>query len=173
MGRGRMIPIGRIVGVHGLHGIVKVRSYAESDAFFQPGRRITLKDEAGCIRYQDIRWSQTRLKRILLAFRGVDNRSQAGEMVGSELLIERSALPEPEDGSFYWFDLIGLAVYTLEGDYLGRLDAVMPTGSNDVYIVKNRKDGREIETLIPALESVVVEIDLDGGAMRVDLPEGL
>ena len=70
-------------------------------------------------------------------------------------------------------DLIGLSVYTIDGDCLGRIDSIIPTGSNDVYVVKNMVDGKENEVLIPALESVVVEVDLNREIMRVDLPEGL
>ncbi len=69
----------------------------------------------------------------------------------------------------YWFDLIGIDVYTIEGDHLGRIESIIETGSNDVYVVK---DG-STEVLIPALGSVVLNIDTEHNRMEVDLPEGL
>ena len=78
-------------------------------------------------------------------------------------------MPDLEEGDYYWFDLIGLDVFGIDQKYLGRLESIIQTGSNDVYVVK--KDDTEI--LIPALESVVQKIDLKNRRMQVDLPEGL
>jgi 16S rRNA processing protein RimM len=74
-----------------------------------------------------------------------------------------------ENGSYYWIDLIGIEVYTAEDDYLGRIESIIETGSNDVYVVKDKKK----EVLIPALKSVVTDIDLSQKRMQVDLPDGL
>jgi 16S rRNA processing protein RimM len=90
-------------------------------------------------------------------------------MVGCDLFIKKSELPELEEGTYYWFDLIGIDVYTTQEEYLGRIASIVETGSNDVYVVKNG----EQEILIPALETVVLDIDLGKKQMRVDLPEGL
>ena len=90
-------------------------------------------------------------------------------MIGAELFIPQTELPELDEDTYYWFELIGIEVYTTQGDYLGRITSIFPTGSNDVYVVKDNKQ----EMLIPALESVVLDIDLDLKRMRVDLPEGL
>jgi 16S rRNA processing protein RimM len=78
-------------------------------------------------------------------------------------------LPELDEDTYYWFELIGIEVYTTEAEYLGRIASIFPTGSNDVYVVKDQKK----EILVPALESVVVGIDLEQKIMRVRLPEGL
>ena len=120
-----------------------------------------------------VEWAKPHTKGILLALKGVGNREEAEALIGCEILIERARLPELDEGTYYWTDLIGLSVYTIDGDCLGRIDSIIPTGSNDVYVVKNMVDGKENEVLIPALESVVVEVDLNREIMRVDLPEGL
>jgi 16S rRNA processing protein RimM len=83
--------------------------------------------------------------------------------------IEKAKLPALEAGVYYWNDLIGLKVFTTEDQYLGRLESIIETGANDVYVVKG--DAREI--LIPALKSVVHTIDIDAKIMRVELPDGL
>ena len=104
-----------------------------------------------------------------MSLKGVSTRGQAQTLVDSELFIEKAQLPDLEEGTYYWFDLIGVDVFTVDEKYLGRLESIIRTGSNDVYIVKHNDN----EILIPALESVVHEIDLKNNRMQVELPEGL
>ena len=107
-------------------------------------------------------------KGVLLMFQGID-RDAAETLVGSELFMNRNALPELEADTYYWQDLIGLTVVDIHHGELGRLDHIMPTGSNDVYVVKGK--GREV--LVPALAWVVKSIDLEQGEMVIDLPDAL
>jgi 16S rRNA processing protein RimM len=105
----------------------------------------------------------------LVSFKGITNRDQAKSLVGAELFIAQSELPELDEDTYYWHDLIGIEVYTKTEEFLGRIESIIETGSNDVYVVKMA----EKEVLIPALEAVVLEIDLVHKRMLVDLPEGL
>ena len=105
----------------------------------------------------------------MISLKGVTDRERAEELIGAELFIPETELPELDEDTYYWFELIGIEVYTTEGYYLGRITTILPTGSNDVYVVKDNKK----EVLIPALESVVLDIDLELKRMRLDLPEGL
>jgi 16S rRNA processing protein RimM len=168
-----LIAIGRIVGAHGITGNLKIRSYAESLSAFQAGATLLVKSDRGREKSYRIKWAQPHAKGILLAFERVDNRDQAEALVGSELWIAKSQLPELEEGTYYWSDLIGLSVFSKDEAYLGRIAAILPTGSNDVYVVENTDQGCRNEVLIPALESVVLDIDLEKRVMHVDLPEGL
>ena len=168
-----LLSIGKIVGVHGLKGVLKVFSYAESTARYTPGMPLHLKDSHGNGFILKIVWAKPHSKTILLSLEGISHRDQAEELVGSDLFIEKAALEVLEEGTYYWADLMGLSVYSLDGDHLGEISAIVQTGSNDVYVVKRREGTKEIEVLVPALESVVREIDLDRRTMRVDLPEGL
>jgi len=104
-----------------------------------------------------------------MSLKGVSTRDQAQTIVGSELFIEKAQLPDLEEGSYYWYDLIGLDVFTVDEKYLGRVESIIRTGSNDVYVVKHN----DSEILIPALESVVHEIDLQNNRIQVELPQGL
>lgn len=169
MGKTNLLLIGKIVGVHGLKGTVKVYSYAESLVAFKPGGLILARDGKNRDKTYVIQWVKPHKKTILLSLKGVDDRDMSETLVGSDLFIEKAKLPEPEDESYYWFDIIGLSVYTIDEKFIGRVESIIPTGSNDVYVVKNNDD----EILIPGLESVVKEIDLKQKIMRVDLPEGL
>ena len=161
--------IGEIIGTHGVKGTAKFRSYAESLAVFEPGRPVIVRERTGRETSREINWVKHHRRTPLLSLKGINDRNQAEELLGAELFIPKAELPLPEDGSFYWFDLIGIAVYTIDGVYLGRIESIMETGSNDVYVVQ---DGKK-EVLIPALESVVVQIDIQQKRMQVDLPEGL
>jgi 16S rRNA processing protein RimM len=168
-----ILPIGKIVGVHGLAGNVKVYSYAESLSVFRPGTVLLARHYKGGEKTYSIKWVKPHTRTVLLSLKEIENRTQAEALVGSELYIEKKSLPELEDGDYYWFDIIGLSVFTVEGEYIGRVASIVPTGSNDVYIVKGVAGGHQKETLIPALASVVVSIDLEKKTLQVDLPEGL
>ena len=161
--------IGQIVGVHGIKGNCKFRSYAESLSVFQSDGVVLVATSDGRQKPYEINWVKPHAKTALISFNGVDTRDQAEALIGCELFIEKSRLPDPEDGSYYWFDLIGLEVFDIDQKYLGRLESIIETGSNDVYVVIEG----DTEILIPALESVVQNIDLKNGRMQVDLPEGL
>lgn len=165
--------IGKIVGAHGVNGTVKVYSYAESVSTFKPGSRIKLKKRNSREQRHYINWAKPHGKVILLSLDGITNRGEAESFVGTELYVQKSMLPRKEAASYYWFDLIGLSVFTTEAEYLGQVESIFPTRSNDVYVVKDNRKDPEKETLIPALESVVLDIDLDRKTMRVLLPEGL
>ena len=171
----QVVLIGKIVGAHGLDGTNKVVSYAESVSIFSPDSSIILQSPDGQQKPCVVQWAKEHTRCILLALEGVTDRDQAESLIGSELLIPKSSLPEPDNGAYYWFDLIGLSVYTRKGQYLGRLESIFPTGSNDVYVVKPDAEAQPArdEVLIPAIESVVIEVDLTRRIMRVDLPVGL
>ena len=173
VGNDGFLPVGKIIGAHGVKGNLKVHSYAESVSVFEPGSLI-LAIHAGKIKkHFIIKWAKPHGKSILLSFKGIEDRNTAETLIGAELFIERTAFPELEEGVYYWVDMIGLSVFTTDNQYLGRVESIMPTGGNDVYIVKNKTLDGSTEILIPAIESVVLEIDFENKTMRVKLPEGL
>lgn len=163
------ILIGKIVGVHGVKGTVKVLSYAESPAVFHSGDTILLTPPGGREATCQITWVKPHNRLILMSLKGINSRDQAEPLREAGLYIEEARLPELEQGTYYWSDIIGLSVFTENETYIGCIESIIPTGSNDVYVVKDKDN----EKLIPALESVVLEIDLQRGIMRVELPEGL
>jgi 16S rRNA processing protein RimM len=169
MEKERFVSVGRVSGTHGFKGTLKLKTFTESTSFFEPDSEIHARHADGKIKRYTVGWIKPRKKGLLVFFKETADFEQARELVGAELLVERSRLPEPEEGSYYWVDLIGLKVFTVDGDCIGVLNSIFRTGSNDVYVVK---DG-DAETLVPALESVVRKVDLENRAMIVRLPEGL
>ncbi|MBW2010749.1 MAG: 16S rRNA processing protein RimM [Deltaproteobacteria bacterium] len=171
--------IGKVVGLHGIRGNLKIYSYLESlsdfESLFDSGSngksQIRIKLPNGSEKDHTVNWARPYKRVVLLSLKGVDDCNAAESFVGSELFIAKDRLPELEDGSYYWADIIGLGVFEAHGEYIGCVESIITTGSNDVYVVKDPDKGREI--LIPALESVVLSIDLKQKTMQVNLPEGL
>jgi 16S rRNA processing protein RimM len=109
-------------------------------------------------------------RRWLLRIDGCDERAQAEQWHGAEVAVRVDDLaPLPEGEYFYW-QILGLQVVTLEGNVLGRVEEILETGANDVYIV--RAPGQP-EILLPAIQSVIREVDLVAGIIRVHLIAGL
>ncbi len=165
------LKIGKIVGIHGIRGNLKVFSNRDSFDFFCSGNKVVIKKIDGIEKYYRILWSKPHKKNLLILFENVLSRNDAEQLLGSEIFIKKSMLPDLDKDNYYWFQIIGLDVYTEEGLYLGKVDSIIPTGSNDVYEIKDNKSGNEI--LIPAIESVVKLIDIKKKIMTVNLLEGL
>jgi len=164
-----LIPIGKVVAAHGLNGAVKVYFYDARRRNPAPGDILRIITSRGSeIRYP-VDWARPHKRNQLIGLKGIDSRNRAESLAGAEIVINRADLPELEDGTYYWVDLIGLDVYTVEDRCLGRITSVIPTGSNDVYVVGDKHS----ETLVPALKSVVISVSLETNTMKVDLPEGL
>jgi len=165
------IPIGKIVEPHGIQGAVKVYSYAESFSVFKTGITILVKNPDDLtVKDYRVKWSAPHSRFVLLLFEGIDSRVPADNLKGFELFINKADLPELEKDTYYWNDIIGLLVYASDDNYIGRVESIIQTGANDIYVVKDEKNN---EVLIPAIESVVLNIDVIQKIMKVNLPEGL
>ncbi|MEA1967973.1 MAG: ribosome maturation factor RimM [Thermodesulfobacteriota bacterium] len=163
-----MFTIGKVTGVHGLKGYLKVHSFAESIETFRPGIDFKLEKSGEKGSWYRLVKASPHKKGVLVLLQDVD-RDHAETLVGKNLLIPRENLSQPDDDTFFWKDLIGLRVTDLKQGYLGIIDSVFATGSNDVFVVKNH--GQEI--LVPGIRMVVLKVDIDKNEMKIDLPEGL
>ncbi|MCF8023896.1 MAG: ribosome maturation factor RimM [Desulfobacteraceae bacterium] len=164
-----LLLIGKIVAAHGIKGEVKVYPYVDQQSHLTPGKEILVEPPGKTASPYIIRGSRVHKKVVCIGLEGVSNRSSAEELVGSCLFMPRFALPQPEADTWYWCDLIGLEVYDKKEGFIGQVDAMIETGANDVFVVKNS----EAERLIPAIEPVVRSIDTETGRILVELPEGL
>jgi len=160
----RFVTLGRISGVHGVQGLVRVHSDTsprENIVNYSPwhlvreGRRETWKVNSG----------RRQGKAVVAKLAGCNDRSAAEDLIGALITVPRSVLPATTvPGEYYWADLIGLSVETVDGVQLGRIEHLFETGSNDVIVVKGDR-----ERLVPYIwEQVVREVDIEAGVMRVD-----
>ena len=91
-------------------------------------------------------------------------------MRNSYIVVDREIFGELPEGTYYIADLIGLDVYTESNEYLGKVDDIFSTGSNDVYVVKDELGKQK---LLPGIDEVIKQIDLESGKIIVNLIEGL
>lgn len=171
----RVLQIGKVVGVFGIKGELKIFKMAEDTAYFAPGRQVLIRAGGGGAQTPYTIRTVKPYKNILrIHFEEIVDRDAAEKLVGADLFISRATLPETDADTWYWCDLIGLDVYDTDNQPIGRVTGIIETGSNDVFVVAGfDADGNEAETLVPAIASVVIDIDLENGCIRVDLPDGL
>lgn len=105
----------------------------------------------------------------IVTLKGLSSRSEAERYRGSNIWVEKGKLPLLREGEYYAYQLLEMRVETNQGEYLGNISEIFPTGSNDVYVVRN---GAE-ELLIPATQDVVKKVDIKAGLMTIELIEGL
>lgn len=164
-----LIGLGRISGAHGLRGAVKVRPDADA-ATTDPEVFLALGDVVIGGHYYKIMEADRFKNQVLLHLSGVDTRSRAEQLVGQKVLGDRRRFPQLPPGEYYWFQLLGLPVYAAgDGALLGHLQEILPTPGHDVYVVV--QDRREI--MLPAVEEVIVEINLAEGFVKAVPPPGL
>ena len=160
---------GEVVRPHGLDGRLKIRSHAQSEKSFLQSGVIFLKPRSGGTRAFTVSSVKPHKNNVLLTLKGLDSLEEAEEYRGAAVFIRRDSLVQEETDEYFWFDLIGLEVYLDTGKYIGTIHHILPTGSNDVYVVREG----ETEVLVPAIHEVVKEIDLDARKMIITEMEGL
>ncbi|MBT9133905.1 MAG: Ribosome maturation factor RimM [Firmicutes bacterium] len=170
MQSGELVSVAQVVGVLGLAGELKVKPLSDHPRRFteMPGQRMLWrrKDE---FRRVNVRSVQTHGRYYILALDDCLSREDAEKLVGGELVVAKTeVLPLPSE-TYYCFQIAGLAVFNEYGEKLGLVREVLSLKSNDVYVV----EGPRGDILLPALRSVVKEIDLVERRMTVTLPLGL
>ena len=159
------VVVGKIVGAWGVRGEVRVEPLTDFPSRFNK-EAVLLLDE------RPIRILASRKRRggFVLRLESIEDRDAAEALRGFDLSVPSTELESLPDGSFYYFQIIGLEVWTGESELLGTVTEIIPTGANDAYVVAAGDGG---QVLVPAVEEVVREVDLAGGRMVVSLPEGL
>lgn len=153
--------VGRISGFYGLRGWVKVFSETEPRDNILTYNPWYLGAE-----HRPRRLAEGKLhgKGLVARLEDCEGRDQAAALIGLEVKIRRDQLPRLGTDEFYWADLVGLSVETLEGRHLGRINRMFATAANDVVVVNGER-----ERLLPFLwDQVIKDMDLDLGRIRVD-----
>jgi 16S rRNA processing protein RimM len=161
--------LGVVTGTHGLRGDIKVRSDSGDPAALQSARTLYLRDRSGHTLPYTSSKATLHKGAVLLRLEGLNCLEAVQSLVGCEVLIFASELPELEEGEFYWHDLQGLSVVDHNRGELGTLEDFFTTAAHDIYVVQ----GAHGEILIPAVDEFIMEIDMVSRRLLVDLPEGL
>lgn len=164
-----MVPVGKIIGTHGIKGLLKVYSYSGNISSLQSAATVFLKGKNGTLNEYVVKSVSAHSNGFILGLEGYTDINQALLLSGSELCLKLSQLPDPDEDEYYWRDLIGLDVHTDQGVELGTLVDIFETGSSDIYVVR----GSSKEYLIPAIADVITHIDIPGNKMIITPLEGL
>ena len=159
----KWVTVGRVSGVFGVKGWLKVQSYTEPRDNITSFGVWTLRMNGG-ERPFEVEDGQGHGGNVVAKLRGIDDPDRAREWLGAEIVVERERLPKAEAGELYWTDLEGLEVRTTTGLTLGRVAHLLATGSNDVLVL-----GGTPERLLPFIAGTVVkQVDLEAGLIVVD-----
>ena len=163
------IEIGQIVNTNGLKGVVKINPFTDDINKFKSLKYIyiQLKNELKKVKIEQVRFNKNQ---VLLKLEGIDSIEEAEKYRNFYVKTEKETQEELGEDTYYIVDLIGLDVFSDKDEYLGKIDDVFPTGSNDVYVVKDNL-GKQI--LIPAIADVVKKVDLKNKKMIINLIPGL
>ncbi len=157
------VAVGRVLAPFGVHGEIKVEPLAPPQTF-DPGRSVTLRGDV-----REIESSRRHKGAFLLKLGGIDTPEDGGVYRGEYLQVPEGDLARLEEGEYYRYKLIGLRVVSTEGEALGEIAEVLERPANDVFVVR----GPEGEALIPAVEDIVREVDVEGGVVTIEVVPGL
>ena len=157
------ILLGRIVGLYGVKGWVKVFSYTDPrEAVLRYGN--WQLRQRGATTPVQLSEGKRHGKTVIARLAGVNDRDAAAELLEADIYVPRDELPEVEDDSFYWADLVGLSVVRRDGEAIGNVAYLLETGAHDVLVVRG-----DSERLIPfVMHDYIVDVDLDKGVITVD-----
>lgn len=159
----KLITIGKFGAPHGVRGEIRIIPLTDFPNRFKNLRNVIV-NESQSLTVNSVRYHN---QFIIIKFDEFDSMEAVKTLNGKLLKVERKDVPPLAPGEFYSFDIIGLLVKDENENILGNVVEILKTGSNDVYIVE--KDNQQL--LVPALKSVVKNIDIENGCMSVKLQE--
>ena len=162
--------VGKIVNTHGIRGDVRVMPTTDVVAErFAKGQDLYLQ-QAGEPLKLIVESARQHKGFILVKFVGYDNINDVQAFRDHELMVSGKDQQPLEDGQYYYHQIIGLSVKTVDGEELGTIKEILSPGANDVWVVQ--RDGKK-DLLLPVIDDVVKDVDLDAGEVIVELMEGL
>ncbi|MEW6409054.1 MAG: ribosome maturation factor RimM [Nitrospirota bacterium] len=164
-----LISIGKILKVWGIRGEVKILPLTDNPHRYRSLKRVISVTPNGSESILQVGNVKFKGKYVMLSFKGYDTSEKSSPLVGSLIKIPKEELEGLPEGSYYIFELIGANVFSVDGRFIGKLTDVITTGSNDVYVVEDKRK----EILIPAIKDVVKEIDIKKKTIIVQLVNGL
>ena len=164
-----LFAIGEIVKTRGLRGCLKVLCCVETNNAFTELEFVYIEISSGQKKCFVLRKIDVSGKILFVELEGIPDVESAQALVGCKVFLPKGMQEKLPEGEHYWRDIIGLDVYSEDDKYIGKIESVFPTGSNDVYVCKQA----EREILLPAIADVIRKIDVNRRIMIVRLLEGL
>lgn len=164
-----LLEVGKIVNTHGLRGEVKVVPWTDYPEVFEDIETVYIKKKTEYEKL-DIAGLKYQKNNLIVRFSQLKDINEAEKYKNQVLYAERDALGELPEGVYYIADLIGLEVVKEDGEKVGVINDVFNTGSSDIYDVK--REGKK-NMLIPVIDDVVIDIDIENGKVTVRMMEGL
>lgn len=164
-----LFAIGEIVKTRGLRGCLKVLCYVETKNTFSDLKFVYIEQTSGQKKRFELKKIDVAGNILFVELEGIPDVESAQALVGCKIFLPEDMQEKLPEGEYYWRDIIGLDVYNEDDNYIGKIESVFPTGSNDVYVCKSA----EREILLPAIADVIRKIDINRRVMIVRLLEGL
>lgn len=165
---GHLFTVGRITGSWGRRGFVKVLPVTDFPEKIPEKGEIWLWREDADARPVRIREGRFTGKHVLLGIEGVESISEAEALKGFSVMVDEAKLETLPEGSYYHHQIIGIDVRLEDGTPAGKVEEIIPTGANDVYVI--RSGSREL--LIPAVSEFILRIDAKKKEMIIRVPQG-
>lgn len=166
----KMFNIGKIVNTHGIRGEVKVLRISDFEERFSVGETVYAVKESEEETELVIGSHRIHKGFDLLIFEGYDNINDVEQLKGTQLKIMEDQLTELDEGEFYYHEIIGCEVFTNNEEHLGIIKEILSPGANDVWVVKQAQGN---DLLIPYIEDVVKEVDIEAQWVLIEPMEGL
>lgn len=147
--------LGKLRRAHGIKGEIPLEIYSDMLELLAPEGLVYVGESHQALIIQATRWKNDLL---LLKFNGLDDREIVSDLTNEYVYVRADQLPPLTEEEFYYHQLLGLSVFEEDGTFVGQLSEILQTGANDVYLVMS-DEGEEV--LIPAIEDVILEIDLE------------
>ena len=164
-----LLEVGKIVNTHGLRGEVKVVHWTDYPEVFEDIDFVYVKKKSEYERL-DVKGIKYQKNNLIVRFSQITDINMAEKYKNQVIYAEREILGELPEGVYYIADLIGLDIVTEDGEKIGTVSDVFNTGSNDIYEVK--REGKK-NLLLPVIDDVVLNIDVEGGKITVRMMDGL
>lgn len=165
----KLLQVGVISSTHGVRGEVKVFPTTDDVKRFKKLKNVILDTgrEHMPLEVESVKFFK---QFAILKFKGIDNINDIEKYKGKSLLVDRQNAVKLRKDEYFIADMIGMEVFTEDGEIFGKLKDVLETGANDVYIIDSVKHG---EVLVPAIKQCILDVDIEAQKMVIHLMEGL
>ena len=165
----KRLEVGQIINTFGIKGEVKVTPFTNDMKRFDDLKKVyvTSRKDSKLYKVESVRYHKNM---VLLKLESINNPEDAEMLKNSYLEIDREDAIPLEEGTYFIADLIGLEVYSDEGNLLGKIEDIYNTGSNDIYVVKDEL-GKQI--LLPGIKEVIKDVQIENAKIIVHLIPGL